>query len=170
MEYHYFSFKLWPNAGYSLGLIPGMVLLSLPLGSLILWGTWKKGKRIHWLRLVALVAILVILFVGSTIVSLRSGGGFDLHNYDTFILILFLVGLFLGMDAVRMEAGPPVKEIRWMEQPIVLSLLLFVPLYFLLRDLPTQFVLDEQKAFTFISEMNTMLHDSASAGRTSIIH
>ncbi len=165
MEYHYFSFKLWPNAGYDLGLIPGMLLLSLPLGLLILWGTWKKGKSIHWLRLVAMVAILVILFIGSTLVSLRSGGGFDLHNYDTFILTLFLVGLFFGMDAVSMEADLSVRETRLLGQPFVLSLLLLVPLYFLVRDLPRRVVLDEDKATTSISELNTMLHNSASQAK-----
>ena len=106
------------NEGNNLGLIPGMFLLSLPLGFLILWETWKKGGRIHWARLVALLAILVLLFVGGTIVSLRSGGGYDLHNYDAFILVLFLVGLFMGLDAVRLEPGQPLKEARWLEQPL----------------------------------------------------
>ena len=52
MQYHYLSFKLWPNPGFDLGLIPGMVILSLPLGILVVFSAAHCDQiNIHWFRL-----------------------------------------------------------------------------------------------------------------------
>jgi hypothetical protein len=130
MQYHYLSFKLWPNPGFTLGLIPGMLLLSLPVGILLLWAATKVVRKIHWLRLLGLLGILLVLFLGSTIVSLRAGGGYDLHNYDTFILLLFLVGLYFGLGSVVLENEHSATETPCLGKNLLLAVLLLVPVYF----------------------------------------
>jgi hypothetical protein len=163
MQYHYLSFKLWSNAGFDLGLIPGMLILSLPVGILILWALWKwmKLKTIHWARWLALVGIFFILFVGSTLVSLRVGGGYDLHNYDTFILILFLVGLYFGLQSVVQDEDSLSVVRPWLGKPLLLAAFLLVPVYFAFRDLPVHVVRDESSAFNTITEINTILQNPA---------
>ena len=99
MTYGFSRLKLWPNDGYSLGLIPGIVLITLPVVVIVLHTIWHH-KGIHWIRLAFAASLLAILGTGSTIVGLRSGGGYDLHNYDTLLLIILIIGLHFGLGAV----------------------------------------------------------------------
>ncbi len=140
MHYGFFRFKLWPNAAYSLGLIPGIVLISLPLVVVALVAGLRKLRQVHWLRWLLIGAILGVFFIGSTIVSLRAGGGSDLHNYDTFLLLLFVVGCFLGMEAVAVEAPvvkPPQPQFH---RVYVLLALAVIPIFMLCWNLPNRVV------------------------------
>ncbi|MGA2490073.1 MAG: hypothetical protein ABSF99_07780, partial [Anaerolineales bacterium] len=103
MHYAFFRARLWPNKDFRLGLIPGIVLLSAPLMVLISALYARIIRKVHWIRLFALLCILGIFFVGSTIVSIRAGGGFDLHNYDTFGLIWLLIGCYFGFGTVGLD-------------------------------------------------------------------
>jgi hypothetical protein len=125
MHYPFFLYKLWPNTGY-MGLLPNIVLLCLPLLLISLYVSWKYLKKIHWIRYVILLGILGIFFAGSTVVSLRAGGGYDMHNYDSFLLLLLIIGCFLGIDAVYLDNSghlekPPLRNYG------ILVLLLIIP-------------------------------------------
>ena len=102
MNYAYFLYKLWPNAGF-MGLIPGIALISLPLLLITSYIIWKYRQNIHWLRLLMLFGILALFFAISTIISLRAGGGYDLHNFDTFLLLLLITACYFVMQAVQMD-------------------------------------------------------------------
>ena len=102
MHYAYFLYKLWPNNGF-VGLLPGITLLCLPLLCVILVAIWKNNKKLHWLRLLAIASILIMFSAGSTLVSIRAGGGYDLHNFDSLLLLLFICGCFFGLEAVSQD-------------------------------------------------------------------
>lgn len=126
MKYFFFRYKLWPNAGF-MGLIPGIVLLTLPTLLVILYVVWKYRRKLHWLRLAIIMCILGIFFAGSTVISLRAGGGYDLHNYDSVFLLLFISACFFGMDAVYLD------RTGQLEKPLltnygVLVLILIIPI------------------------------------------
>ena len=126
MNYFFFRYKLWPNSGF-IGLIPGIILISFPVLLVLLFMIWKYRRNLHWIRLMIFLSILGIFFVGSTVVSLRAGGGFNLHNYDTFLLLIFIAGCFFGMDAVWLD------QAAQQEKPLLLNygflvLLLVVPM------------------------------------------
>jgi hypothetical protein len=126
MKYALFRYKLWPNTGF-MGLIPGITLLSFPVLLVLLYMTWKYRRNLHWIRFVIILSILGIFFVGSTVVSLRAGGGYDLHNYDTFLLLIFISGCFFGLDAFYLDNASQ------LEKPIltnngILVLLLIIPI------------------------------------------
>jgi len=125
MDYPFFLYKLWPNTGYR-GLLLNIVLLSLPLLLITLYVGWKYIKNVHWIRLVMLIGILGIFFAGSTVVSLRAGGGYDIHNYDSFLLLLLIIGCFFGIDAVYLDKAGQL-EIPPLRNYCVLVLLLILP-------------------------------------------
>jgi len=112
MHYAYFLYKLWPNNGFT-GLLPGITLICLPICSVVLYSIWKHKNQLHWLRLSAIAGILLLFFAGSTFVSLRAGGGYDLHNYDSLLLLLFMCGCFFGLEAVKQDK--PVQ----LEKPVL---------------------------------------------------
>jgi hypothetical protein len=129
MEYGFFRSKLWPNDGFPLGLIPGIFLISSPAVILILSSFWNHRKELHWVRVALIASLLAILGAGSTLVSLRSGGGYDLHNYDTLLLSLFLISIILGSSDVILDKVTPNR------QPILLdyrkiAALLLIPILF----------------------------------------
>ncbi len=128
MHYGFFRSKLWPNNGFSLGLLPGIGLAALPMLAVIVVGAFRF--RLSAWRLAGLITVFAILTAGSTLVSLRAGGGYDLHNYDTVLLMLWLTGVFFGLGAVAAENGQTAEAsplfIRWQ---VVLAGLL-VPLFF----------------------------------------
>jgi hypothetical protein len=109
MDYAFFLYKLWANTGF-IGLLPGIAILSLPVLLIILYAAWKNRKNLHWIRLLIVLCLFGIFFAGSTLVSLRAGGGYDLHNYDTFILLIFISGCFFGMDSVHLDGKGQVEK------------------------------------------------------------
>ena len=110
MDYPFFLYKLWPNDGF-VGLIPGIVLICLPLLLVILYVALKHIHHLHWVRLFTITGILTILFAGSTVVSMRAGGGYDLHNFDSLLLLLFICACFFGLDAISRDNVKILKKI-----------------------------------------------------------
>jgi hypothetical protein len=132
MNYGFFRFKLFPNEAYPMGLLAGIALASLPLLALIAIYSLRNLRAVHGLRWITIAAILFVYFSGSTYVSLRAGGGFDLHNYDTFLLLLFITGVFLGMDAIAYDRPTrsgvsPETTMAWLRQPAILLGLSLIP-------------------------------------------
>jgi hypothetical protein len=102
MHYAYFLYKLWPNNNFT-GLLPGIILLCLPVLSVVLYAIWKYDNQVHWIRLSAIAGILILFFAGSSLVSIRAGGGYDLHNYDSILSLMFMCACFFGLEAVARD-------------------------------------------------------------------
>lgn len=157
MHYGFFRNRLWPNADFSLGLIPGIILLSAPLIILILALYLRIIHRVHWIRIFALLGILGIFFIGSTIVSTRAGGGFDLHNYDLFGLILFIIGCYFGLGAVNLDKPEPGLPEPWIVNRLIMLGLLSVPLFFTLSGIPRPTNLPVQAAKNSIQQLQMFI-------------
>lgn len=158
MQYGFFRSKLWPNNGFSLGLLPGIGLATLAPTLLSGWMLARNTRHIHWLRTTALLGILLVLFAGSTYISLRAGGGYDLHNYDTFLVTLLLVTHLLGWGTLATEqetsGQPAMFSYAW-----VLLALLVIPLFFAIRGVPTRWQPPEEQAQQAIQDLNAILGD-----------
>jgi hypothetical protein len=89
-------YRLWPNATYSLGVLPGIALYSLPMWMVL--GIVFARRDMHPLRVGLLVFGLAVLFLGGIVVSMKIGGGGDIHNMDAYgvALIVIAAHLFFG--------------------------------------------------------------------------
>ncbi len=159
MNYPFFLYKLWPNSGY-MGLLPGILLISFPILLIYLWVSWKYRPNIHWIRHTVILGILGIFFTGSTLISLRAGGGYDLHNYDTLLLLLFIIGCFFGTDAVNLD-----KAGRLEKPPLtnnaVLILILIIPVFFAFpKTEKTNYQTNEQSEQTLQDIRQVILQNS----------
>lgn len=128
MDYAFFLYKFWPNNGF-MGLLPGTGLLTLPVLLIVTYGIWKYRRNIHWMRLLIILCVLGIFFVGSMAVSIRAGGGYDLHNYDSIILLLFVCGCFFGMDAILLDKVRYLEHVPFTSYVVLVSILL-IPVLF----------------------------------------
>lgn len=98
-------YRLWPNASYSLGLIPAVFLASLPMWLLMIWILRAKERKAwHPIRLFLIFAALFVLLVGGLLVSLKIGGGVDLHNFDAYFCLLLIVFSYIVFARYRLES------------------------------------------------------------------
>lgn len=114
------SFLLWdrllPNATYPSGLLPAAILTSLPLWVILYLAIRPHKSAIHPFRVGLLIAALVVLFAGGLLVSLKIGGGADLHNMDAyFVLLLIVVSSLVFSKYLREDgASPQPMQLHWL--------------------------------------------------------
>lgn len=106
-------YRLWPSSTYPLGILPGALLVSLPLLILVIGklianedGT-PYWKRIHPIRLLGLAVILLVLFAGGLVVSVKIGGGSNLHNMDAFMSLLLVITLMITFNQMAPDQPKP---------------------------------------------------------------
>lgn len=128
MDYAYPLYKLWPNTGF-IGLIPGISIICIPLLTLIFYVVWKYWRNILWVRLLGIGCVLLVFFLGSVLVSLRAGGGYDFHNFDSLLLLLFICGCFFGLDAITLDMSVGLR-IAPLASRGVLAAVLIIPVLF----------------------------------------
>ena len=104
-------YRLWANANFPLGVIPAILIISGPLLAAIILAAirWKSLHSIRWL---GLIGMIVALFAGSAVVSTKIGGGGDLHNMDTYAVMVSVVALYFFSGRVQVEPGSTALEIR----------------------------------------------------------
>ena len=119
-------YRLWPNATYSLGVLPGILLYSLPLWLVL--GTTFLRRDMHPLRIWSLIVGLAVLFVGGIFVSMKIGGGGDIHNMDAYAVTLIIIAayLFFGKYAPESEENRQPVKFHW----AVVALLVLIPVWF----------------------------------------
>lgn len=98
-------YRLWPNSSYFLGILPGAVLASLPVWIAMFIMIRSRKNDWHPLRLSLILAALLVLFLGGLVVSLKIGGGANLHNMDAYFSLLLIVFAYLVFARYRPEAG-----------------------------------------------------------------
>jgi hypothetical protein len=162
MHYAYFLYKLWPNAGF-MGLLPGITLLCLPVVGVVLYSFWKYKNQLHWLRWLAIAGMLSVFFAGSTIVSLRAGGGYDLHNYDSLLLLLLISACFLGLRAVSVDQAVPQEKAVFSNYGVLFCLLAFSILFSYHPVQPIPASNTDQSAAT-IQQITRLIQQNAQAG------
>lgn len=136
MRYGFNKAKLWPNSGFWPGLVPGISLVTLPVLLVVAYSVFQRLERYQPARLAALGAILAVLAAGGTLVSLRAGGGYDLHNYDALLLVAFLIGVFFGLGATVGDREIP-PSVAPLERAGVVLGLLALPAFFAFQGLGT---------------------------------
>jgi hypothetical protein len=119
--------RLWPNPSYSLGILPGAFLASLP-SWLAMWIV-VRAHRTDWhpIRLTFIFAALLVLFIGGIIVSLKIGGGANLHNMDAYLSMLLIVLAYVVFARYQSESGETAKPVAlpW----FVAVLLMLMPVW-----------------------------------------
>lgn len=122
--------RLWPSATFFLGILPAILLVMLP-GAALLWLKFRQKSlpALHWLQWLGLTGILGVFFAGGLVVSVKIGGGGDLHNLDGFLVFWALItGVILGMSSPSSNPDPKTNEIpRWR---FWLAMAVIIPVFF----------------------------------------
>jgi hypothetical protein len=161
MHYAYFLYKLWPNDGF-VGLLPGILLICLPLVAVLLYTIWKNRPRLHWVRWLAIASLLGLFFAGSTLVSIRAGGGYDLHNYDSLLLILFMCACFFGLGAVSQDESVHLEKVVFTNCALM-ACLLTVSILFAYHPIAPTSSLKIDQSTAAIQQINVVINKYAQA-------
>lgn len=117
-------YRLLPNATFPTGLLPAAILTSLPMWLAMHLVVRADKGAFHPIRLLLLIAALMALFIACLFVSLKIGGGADLHNMDAYFVVLLIVFLYLVFARYAREdfTAPQPVSLHWL---VVVALLIF---------------------------------------------
>jgi hypothetical protein len=127
-------YRLWPNPTFQTGILLGTVLVSLPLWLVLYVRLRNRIFGWHPLKWLAYSTMMVVLFMGGLVVSVKIGGGSNLHNMDAYFIYLMTLASYVywGRDS---SDRPVIEDVRWRSIPPWLSALaVIMPLLFTLRD------------------------------------
>jgi hypothetical protein len=95
--------RLWANPTYPLGVVPGIIIISAPMIAVIICALHGRLTAWHPLRLLGMAGMLGVLFAGGLVVSVKIGGGGDLHNMDAYMTLLGIIGGYLFFDRAVLD-------------------------------------------------------------------
>ena len=105
-------YRLLPSHTYPLGILPSILLVSLPVLCLIAVRLLPRWRSYHFLRLAGLAAMLFVLFTGGVIVSLKIGGGSNLHNLDAYLVLLLVIASAIYFGRFLPDRAEPEPSFR----------------------------------------------------------
>ncbi|GJQ52917.1 MAG: hypothetical protein HKUEN02_17640 [Anaerolineaceae bacterium] len=134
-------YRLFPNATYPEGILLGLLLAVGPLIAVLVYLSVTRRWTLNaWQKLAVILPLLAFLVVG-LIVSVKIGGGGDLHNMDMFILGLLFAGAMAwhrsGAKWILESAVSP----AWMR--LVLLFMVIYPAYYPMKFIAPNRVAEE---------------------------
>ncbi len=161
-------YRLLPNPTYSMGVIPGILLVSAPLFLVIFMALRGYAHNWHFIRHFGLWAMLLVLFVGGLVVSAKIGGGGDLHNMDAYLVMLGLIAAYLFSErAASEELGEEPGRVTW----AIVALAILLPIGFALQKLPFDLIYqyDHQQAAQELRVLDQTIMDASAHGEVLFI-
>lgn len=134
-------YRLFPNATYPEGILLGLLLAVGPLIAVLIYLSVTRRWALNFLQKLAVILPLLAFLVVGLIVSVKIGGGGDLHNMDMFIIGLLFAGAMAwhrsGAKWILESGASPV----WIR--IVLLFMVVYPAYYPMKFLAPNRVAEE---------------------------
>ncbi len=115
--------RLFPNPTFAPGILLALIVVVGPLILLLIWVFTSRRGRLHPVSTSLIILMGIVLLTGGVVVSVKMGGGNNLHNLDMFLIFL----LILANDCIRrIIHGGFDKLDLWPELPRGLALIAFI--------------------------------------------
>ncbi len=107
-EYHQplLWYRLLPNPTFPLGVLFSTILITGPALCILAWWVLSRRWKLDWVQQLGVAGALLGFLGAGLVVSMKIGGGADLHNLDMYLMTLTLVmalGVFSISQAGRLE-------------------------------------------------------------------
>lgn len=155
-------YRLLPNSSYAPGILPEILLASLPMILLIVSALRLARGAFHPLRLTLLFAGLAVLFAGGLVVSSKIGGGHGLHNLDAYLVMLMLVSAYQCTGRAVPERGRVQALGPGAVGLVVLAIA--IPAWFSIKHTPKPTSWDTAHAAQLIQEIKSLAEAAVSRG------
>ncbi len=157
-----YSYRLFPSEVYGLGVIAQMLIASLPLWLVILLSLGKNLKKWWAVRHLALVSILFVLMLAGLIVSMKIGGGNNLHNLDLYLVSLAMITVYIVFDRYQMDE--PAASLHPQFGFSLLTFTALVPFFILLAGMQPVTPSDSLDAVEKVTELQAYLDQAGPQG------
>ncbi len=161
-------YRWFPNDTNPLGVIPGILIVSLPLFALLFRILRGRLNNLHFLRWSGLALMTLALFGGGLVVSTKIGGGGDLHNMDAYMAMLALVMAYFVAERVETESASSsgFEAVTW---PFVV-LMLIVPIAFSLSHIVPPIQYDRVQANKDLSTLRATVQSYSKLGEVLFMY
>ena len=88
-------YRLFPNETFTPGILRSLALSAGPLTAALLFATWRSRKRIRGWNLFLTAIMMTVMLAAGLVISVKIGGGSNLHNLDMFLVSLVVVAAML---------------------------------------------------------------------------
>ncbi|MFU8826680.1 MAG: hypothetical protein ACNA70_04230, partial [Brevefilum sp.] len=150
-------YRLFPNDAFGPGILALLLVAIFPLLIVIIWHLLPNYRSWHILRLVALFGILAVFLVGGLIVSMKIGGGNNLHNLDAFLVLLAVVMAYLLFNCFVPDDYSFYKKRKI---PILMVILLgLIPVAFLVDSIKPYPTLDQARAWDDVEKIQSLIDE-----------
>jgi hypothetical protein len=154
--------RLLPNETFPPGILVGISIVAAPLVLGIWQSVQSRRKQLSSARWLVLLTILATLFLGGLVVSIKIGGGADLHNLDAFMVVLALAAAYFFAGKVKPDAPRPQTwgSIQWP----ALYLAILIPAAFSLSKIGAPFSYDMARAESDVRVLQEKTSEAVRAG------
>ena len=150
-----FFYRLFPNQAFGPGVINMTMTAIFPLLAIVLWRVIPKLRTWWTWRLLGLFTILAVLLVVGFIVSTKIGGGDNLHNMDSFLVVMAVVAAYIGFGRFAPDHNGTTIQ-KALPTPFII-LVFLIPLVFVLDMLRPYPNLDNKKAWEDIQTLQALI-------------
>jgi hypothetical protein len=165
-------YRLLPSHTYSIGVLPAAFLASaavLTIAGIKLLPIWQK---VHPIRLLGLAAILIVLFLGGVVVSVKIGGGSNLHNLDAYLVLLLVIVSFVYYGKFEQDDRPQAQPLKIDKsfltspslQSVLLVLAVLAPVAFTVTVGDPFITYDFKTAYTELAQIKQAVERSVQKG------
>jgi len=153
-------YRLFPSPTYPVGIIRGIIWVSFPLGLLIGANFIRNFARINLWRWLGIAGILGIFLVGGFVVSVKIGGGSNIHNLDAFLVFLMTLGGYFAAGRVVADNEP----LERLHPAPILLLIALLPVGWHMYFSHPMTLLDERIAWQDVSVIRQRAQEVARQG------
>ena len=151
-------YRLLPSPTYPTGILPGILLLCAPLIILVVIYVVDKDKFLHYTRRLSIVGILLVFFAGGLVVSVKIGGGSNLHNLDAYLVLLTCVSAYFVFNKHAKETMKQ-KTTGTFPKPLLLFIIVLPILWSLWKWAPFP-VLNKSTAKRDVIRLQEVIQDT----------
>jgi len=154
--------RLWPNDTFVLGILPGILLVSASVLIIIWLRLRRKDTNLGLWRSISIAALLIIFFVGGLVVSVKIGGGTNLHNMDAYLVLLLVLGVAFafGVYAPSADKSLPAFKIP----SALLTVLLLMPVLLAVLSGEPLVLPSPQISFEMLTQIQVAADDALAQG------
>lgn len=154
-------YRLFPSATFPLGILPALLLVCSGLLLLISWKIFLRGELHPW-RKTIIALVLGVFLIGGLVVSVKIGGGNNLHNLDSFLVLLLITAGYTFAVQIKMDGewAPSQKLPLWLP-----GLILCLPLIFQMPFTPYRPPVDQKTIVRVEKRLEELVRASMEAGK-----
>jgi len=158
-----YRYRLFPNEAYGPGVIMMTIGACFPLIFLLAFRLIPSLKKWKILRIMALVSILIALLIAGLIVSMKIGGGDNLHNMDAFMVFLAVITSYVLTNQFAEDQEPLKKDVGFLEV-ILIILAIMIPMNFIVTSLQPIKNYDMKSAQDVVDQIQALINQRVSGG------